>query len=255
MLHEDAAVIAETLIGPKTNEVPALAPLLRGLDERYPLAGHVITIDAGHTVRAHATFICAELNAHYVMTVKKNTPKLYDALDALDWDKVPVQHQTAETGHGRHERRTIQVTAAPEEIRKLFPHARQVALIERYVTRKVRKRKKNSRKYTTTEVRSAITAFIITSLDAREAGPEHIAGYVRRHWRIENQVHYVRDVTFREDFSRVRTGPRPRIMAALRNLAIGLIRQAGYRKIAATIRKIRHDPALLIAILGLHPAS
>lgn len=78
--------------------------------------------------------------------------------------------------------------------------------------------------------KSAVAAFIITSLSAREAAPEHIAGYVRGHWTIENKVHWVRDVTFREDSSRVRTGPRPRIMATLRNLAIGLIRQAGYRK-------------------------
>ena len=61
----------------------------------------------------------------------------------------------------------------------------------------------------------------------------------------------VRDVTYREDASRVRTGPKPRIMATLRNLAIGLIRQAGYTKIAATIRKIKHDSSLLLAVLGL----
>ena len=83
--HGTAAVIAERLIGPKTSEVPEFAPLLRGLNERVPLAGHVITTDAGHTVRAHATFICQELLAHYVMTVKCNTPKLFAALDALDW--------------------------------------------------------------------------------------------------------------------------------------------------------------------------
>ena len=52
--HDTTAVIAEKLIGPKTSEVPEFAPLLRGLNERLPLAGHVITIDAGHTVRAHA---------------------------------------------------------------------------------------------------------------------------------------------------------------------------------------------------------
>ena len=61
----------------------------------------------------------------------------------------------------------------------------------------------------------------------------------------------MRDVTYREDASRIRTGSRPRIMATLRNLAIGLIRQAGYTKIAATIRKIKYDTALLLAILGL----
>ena len=65
----------------------------------------------------------------------------------------------------------------------------------------------------------------------------------------------MRDVTYREDASRVRTGPRPRIMATLRNLAVGLIRQAGYTKIAATIRKIKYDLALLLAILGLPTPS
>jgi hypothetical protein len=81
--------------------------------------------------------------------------------------------------------------------------------------------------------------------------PAHLARLVRGHWSVENKVHYVRDVTYREDASRVRTGSRPRIMATLRNLAIGLIRQAGYTKIAATIRKIKYDTALLLAILSL----
>jgi hypothetical protein len=139
-------VIAERLIGPKTNEVPELAPLLRELNQYYCLAGHVITLDALHTVRSHAVVICEELLAHYVMTVKGNTPGLHDALDALDWASVPVQHEVTEAGHERRERRTIQVMDAPEHVKALFPHIRQVALIERYVTRKVRKRTKNSRK-------------------------------------------------------------------------------------------------------------
>lgn len=126
-------------------------------------------------------------------------------------------------------------------------------LIERYTTRNVRKRTKGSRKYKTVQVQTAVAVLGITSLSAREATPEHLATYVRRHWSIENKIHWVRDVTFREDASQVRTGPRPRIMATLRNLAIGLIRQAGHTKIAATIRKIKHSPALLRAILDLHP--
>lgn len=251
--HENCAVIAEHLIGPKTNEVPGFAPLLRELNDHTPLAGHVITVDAGHTVRAHARFLCQELGAHYVMTVKENTPKLFAALDALDWQAVPISHRTVETGHGRREERTIQVMDAPEQVRSLFPHVKQVFLIERYVTRKVRKRAKNSRKYTTVEVKTAVAALGVTSLSAREAAPEHLAGYVRRHWSIENKIHWVRDVTYREDASRVRTASRPRIMVTLRNLAIGLIRQAGHTKIAATIRKIKNDPHLLLAILGLHP--
>jgi predicted transposase YbfD/YdcC len=252
-VHGTGTVIAERLIGPKTNEVPEFAPLLRELNEYYCLAGHVITIDAGHTVRAHATFICEDLLAHYAMTVKQNTPGLRAELDVPDWASVPVRHVTQDKGHGRRERRTIQVMDAPAHVRARFPHARQVALIERYVTRTVRKKK--GRRYVKVTRNSAVAVFIITSLDSREAAAVHLAGYVRGHWTIENKVHWVRDVTFREDASRVRTGSRPRIMATLRNLAIGLIRQAGYTKIAATIRKIKHDPALLIAVLGLQNPS
>jgi len=251
--HGAGTVLAERLIGPKTNEVPEFAPLLRELNEYYSLAGHVITADAGHTVRAHARLICEELLAHYVLTVKQNTPKLWEELDALDWASVPVQHATEENGHGRRERRAIQVMNAPAHIRKRFPHVRQAGLIERYVTRTVRVKK--GKRWVKKAVKSAVAVFIITSLDAREAAPAHLAGYVRGQWTIENKVHYVRDVTYREDSSRVRTGPRPRIMATLRNLAIGLIRQAGHTKIAATIRKIKHDTALLLAILGLKNPS
>ena len=175
--HGTGIVLAERLTGAKTSEVPEFAPLLLALNGYYPLAGHVITADAGHTVRAHARLICGELLAHYVFTVKLNTRKLRDELDALDWKSVPVQHATEEKGHGRRERRTIQVMKAPDHIRKRFPHARQVALIERYVTRtvRVRKGKRSVRK----QVKSAVAVFIITSLDAREAAPVHLAGYVR----------------------------------------------------------------------------
>jgi len=245
--HGESAVIAERLIGPKTNEVPEFRPLLRGLE----IAGWVLTMDAGHTVRSHATFICEELLAHFIMIAKHNQKGLFERLDALDWASVPVTHKSTGTGHGRRETRTIQVMDAPADLG--FPHVAQVFLIERHTTRKIRRRKKNSRKYTTKEIRSAIAVLGITSLSAREAAPEHLAAYVRGHWSIENKVHWVRDVTFREDASQVKTGSRPRIMATLRNLAIGLIRQAGYTKIAATIRRIRNDPSLLMTILGLQP--
>jgi predicted transposase YbfD/YdcC len=252
-VHGTGTVLAERLIGPKTNEVPEFAPLLRGLNEYNLLAGHVITADAGHTVKAHARLICEELFAHYAFTVKLNTPALWAELDALDWASVPVQHATEEKGHGRRERRTIQVMTAPDHIRRRFPHARQAALIERYVTRTARVRK--GKRWVRKQVKSAVAVFIITSLDAREAAPRHLAGYVRGQWTIENKVHWVRDVTFREDSSRIRTGSRPRIMATLRNLAIGLIRQAGHTRIAATIRKIKYDTTLLLAILGLKNPS
>jgi hypothetical protein len=84
--HTDTTVIAERQVGAKSNEVPEFQPLLRGL----PLAGWVLTMDAGHTVRTHATFITGDLLAHYVMIVKENQPTLYARLDALDWASVPV---------------------------------------------------------------------------------------------------------------------------------------------------------------------
>jgi len=71
---------------------------------------------------------------------------------------------------------------------------------------------------------------------------------------MENEVHLVRDVTLREDSSRVRAGSRPRALATLRNLTMGLIRQAGHDDIAATIREAEYDNSLLLALLRLTPA-
>jgi len=248
--HGQAVVIAERLVGPKSNEVPEFAPLLRGLAARTAgVGGCVFTMDAGHTVRAHAQLITEELMAHYVMTVKENTPTLFARIDALNWAEVPITHQTEERGHGRLEQRTLRVLDAPADID--FPGAAQVFLIERYTTRTVRKPTKGSRSCKKVQIRTAVAVLGITSLSSREAAPEHLAGYVRGHWSIENKIHWVRDVTFREDASQIRTASRFWVMATLRNLAIGLIRQAGYTRVAATIRKIRNNPHLLLAILGL----
>lgn len=251
--HGESVVIGERLVGAKTNEVPEFAPLLRGL--AVEVGGCVFTMDAGHTVRSHATFLTEQLLAHYVMIVKHNQKTLYERLDALDWAGVPVTHQTREKGHGRREKRTIQVMDAPADLG--FPHAAQVFLIERYTTRTVRKRTKGSRKYKKVQAHTAVAVLGVTSLSSREAAPEHLATYVRGHWSIENKIHWVRDVTFREDASQVKTASRFRVMATLRNLVIGLIRQAGDTRIAATLRKIRHSPHQLLAILGLrqHPAD
>jgi alkylhydroperoxidase family enzyme len=255
--HAESAVIAERLVGAKSNEVPEFAPLLRGLAARVAagVGGCVFTMDAGHTVRAHAQVITQELLAHYVMTVKENTPTLFARIDALDWAGVPITHQTEERGHGRRERRTLRVLDAPTDLG--FPGAAQVFLIERYTTRTVRKPTKGSRGYRKVQIRTAVAVLGITSLSAREAAPQHLAGYVRGHWSIENKIHWVRDVTLREDASQVRTASRFRVMATLRNVVIGLIRQAGHTKIAATIRKVRNDPHLLLTLLGLrqHPAT
>jgi predicted transposase YbfD/YdcC len=251
--HQRGEVLAEHLIGPKTNEVPEFLPLLTRLDARFPLAGRVITVDAGLTARSIGAGIVQQFGAHYVMTIKENSKNLYQALCALDFDTPPVGAASSGKGHGRHEKRTIKVLEAPEHVKALYPHVAQVFLIERFTTRKVRKRRKNSRKYRTEVVSTHIAQVGITSMNAREAGAKELLAYVRGHWGIENKVHWVRDVTFREDASQVRTGNRPRIMVTLRNLAIGLIRQAGHTAIAATIRAMKHDPSLLQRVLHPEP--
>ncbi len=137
----------------------------------------------------------------------------------------------------------------PDEIKAWFPHAAQVARVIR--TRTVTSWKSNGKKRARVTRTGTETVYLITSLTAREAGPEHIAAYARGHWSIENKVRLVRDVTLREDSSKVRAGSRPRVLATLRNLIMGLIRQAGYDGIAATIREAEYDNALLFALLRL----
>ena len=180
-------------------------------------------------------------------------PKVFARLDAMPWETTPIAHTTTETGHGRREKRTIRVLDAPDDLD--FPHVKQVFLLERTTIRTVYKRTKNSKKVKKTKVTYCVAALGMTSLTADQATPEHLATYVRSHWSIENKIHWVRDTTYREDHSRVRTDSRPRIMATLRNLAIGLIRQAGHPRIAATIRKIRNHPHLIYALMGLPVTS
>jgi hypothetical protein len=89
---------------------------------------------------------------------------------------------------------------------------------------------------------SAVAVLGLTSRPAARADPAQIATALRRHWSIENGLHYVRDVTFAEDASRIRTGSGPRIMASLRNLAIAVIRRAGYTNITEACRSSAAAP-------------
>jgi predicted transposase YbfD/YdcC len=205
-----------------------------------------------HTQRAHARFLVEGKRAHFVMIVKENQQRLFDTLDALAWKDVPIADRGEESGHGRHEVRTIQVMDAPDGLEAVFPHVKQVFLVERYTTRTIRCRRRGSGRYYTKVVKTAIAVLGITSLTTAQVSPAELAALVRGHWSIE-AMHWVRDVTFREDDSAIATGSRPRLMATLRNTTIGLIRQSGTRKIAKTIRTLKHDPHLLLAVLGLKP--
>ena len=244
-------VLADREIEAKTNEIPELGPMLLELSERFPLSGHVISADALHTQRSLAVLVTEQLQAHYLLTVKRNQAGLHDALAALCWAGAR-RHAASGEGHGRRERRTCLVMDAPGEIRELFPHVRQVAKVIR--TRTVTTWKNNGKKRTRVTKTGTETVYLVTSLSDREAAPEHIAAYARGHWSIENQVHLVRDVTLREDSSKVRADNRARNLATLRNTEIGLIRQHGRTGIAATIRQAEYDKDLLHALLRLEPA-
>jgi predicted transposase YbfD/YdcC len=228
-------VIGQREVGHKTNEITQVRPLLDGLD----LRGVVVTLDALHAQRDTAHYLVEDKGADYIFTaVKDNQPKLFDALDALPWREVPVQHVMTDRAHGRDETRTIQVLPAPAG---MFPHAAAAFLIERHV------------RNLDGSPRSAIAALGITSLVPGRAGPEHIAVHVRGHWGIENKLHYVRDVTFGEDASRVRTGNAPHVMASLRNLSIAALRADGWTNIASGLRWASRDYANPLSLLNITP--
>ncbi|MFD6554448.1 hypothetical protein [Streptomyces sp. NPDC058398] len=94
------------------------------------------------------------------------------------------------------------------------------------------------------------TVYAVTSLTAEQATPAELAQLVRDHWKIE-ALHHVRDTTFAEDASQVRTVNAPRAMATWRNFAIGALRTAGAKNIAAGLRHNARNPHRPLTLLGL----
>jgi predicted transposase YbfD/YdcC len=91
----------------------------------------------------------------------------------------------------------------------------------------------------------------MTSLSPLKADPARLLELNRGHWSIENRLHYVRDVTFDEDRSQIRTKNAPRIMASLRNFAISVFRWFGRTNIAKTLRDMAARPYLSLRLIGL----
>jgi predicted transposase YbfD/YdcC len=231
MDHQRRTVLAQRQVGGAPEEVPAFAPLLEPLD----LGGVVVTADALQTHPQAAEFLVTSKQAHYLFTVKANRPTLLDRCAAIPWHDVPVGDRTRDRGHGRVELRTLKVVS----VQGLgFPHAAQVL----QVTRKTRDLHANRWR--------AVTVYAITSLPFELARPARLADLLRGHWAIE-ALHHVRDATFAEDDSQVRTGAAPGVMAALRNLAIGVLYRAGPVNVAAALRRHARDPRRPLATLGI----
>lgn len=214
-------VLGQVEVGAKTNEIPLVTDLLAAFD----LTGVVVTADALHCQRATAEHIVGR-GGHYVFTVKNNQRTLRAVLKALPWNEVPVSSSAGGRGHGRRGRRTVKATEVASGLG--FPHAAQVLQVRRTVTRGGR--------------RSVEVAYLLTSMPMTAATPLQVAGWVRGHWGIENRLHWVRDVTFDEDRSAVRTGAGPQVMATLRNTAVSILRLAGHDNIAAALRHHSRNP-------------
>jgi predicted transposase YbfD/YdcC len=146
--------------------------------------------------------------------------------------------KTTDKGHGRLETRAIWVSSELPTCLD-FPYVQQVARIER-----VRVRLKDN-----AEQRE--TVFCITSLTPAKADATRVLTLNRKHWSIENCLHYVRDRTFDEDRSQVRRCAAPHMMASLRNLAIGLLRLAGATNIAAASRFLMRHTERAMEVLGV----
>ena len=226
-----SVVAAQAEVGVKTNEVPMATVVLGQID----LNGKLVTADALHTVKATAEFI-RESGGEFVLPVKENRKALFDALDALPWHQVPVAHSATDRGHGRITTRTIQVLPAPEDLP--FPHVSQVLLIERYVSDLAGNHV------------SAVAAFGVASPAADRASAADLAGDVREQWSIES-LHWLRDTLYQEDKSQVRTRSGPRIMAALRNLAICALRLFGRTDVTEATRWAGRAMDRPFTILGL----
>jgi predicted transposase YbfD/YdcC len=240
--HRLGLTVWQQAVADKTNEIPVLEDVLRGL----LLEGRVITVDALLTQRASAQCL-VEGGGDYVMLVKGNQPQLQHDIGLVFQEPTALAEtmtacDTLDHGHGRLEERRLTASTALVEYSD-WPGLAQVFQVERRVT--VKK----------SGAQRAEVVYGVTSLSPERAGPAGLLRLVRQHWQIENQVHWVRDVTFDEDRSQVRCGSIPQVMAAFRNTAIGLMRWAGETNIAAACRRFAAQPWLALALIGISPEN
>jgi Transposase DDE domain len=170
--------------------------------------------------------------------VKDNQPTVGAYLVDQPWNYDKPDAVSDDRGHGRLEKRSLWVLPVDRE-KPIpgFPTATQMIQVLRETSA-----------LDGTKPRSEV-AFAITSRDAAHADPQDLQEFTRGHWCIENRCHWVRDVTFDEDRSRVRTGSGPQVMASLRNLAISVLRLSGAKNIAAATRSCSYDNTLPFRLL------
>jgi predicted transposase YbfD/YdcC len=235
-------VLGQAATADKSNEVTAIPCLLDAL----ALAGCVVTIDAMGCQPAIARQI-VDRGADYVLALKDNQPTLHElvadhfALVAADAsDPTTAQCTTIGKGHGRLEIRRCWATDDPAILAWLdpdqtWPGLRSLACVEG-------------------ERRTAegVTRDRRQFLSSLPADPGAIAAAVRGHWGIENKLHWVLDVAFREDDCRVRRGFAAENLAVLRHLALNLLRREPTARLGVKAKRLKAgwDESDLLAVLA-----
>jgi predicted transposase YbfD/YdcC len=238
LAHRVGVTLAQQAVDDKTNEIPVALDLLRHL----VLEGRIVTMDALLTQRQIAQQI-VDARGDYVMVVKENQPQFLDDIATVfALPPMPGERRTAaetlDLGHGRIELRGLRTSDVLMGYSD-WPGLAQVFRLERQVIIKK-----------TGEVREEVVAGV-TSLGPERADAARLLALVRGQWQIENQSHWVRDVTFDEDRSQVRCDSIPQVMAALRNTVIGLMRWAGHTNIAAACRRFAAQPRAALHLIGI----
>lgn len=209
-------LLGQVAVNAKSNEITAIPELLAKID----VSGSVVTIDAMGCQKSIAADIRAA-NADYVLALKANHETLHQEvqdyfLSCLEKDFAGVAHThwtKQEKGHGRKERREVYAVAVPESLRQR-PEWQDLRSLVMVVSERTGK---HGAPETTGQVR-----FYLSSLKPQA---RRLAGYVRGHWGIENGFHWVLDVCFREDHSRIRKDHGPENFALLRRLALLILKQ------------------------------
>jgi predicted transposase YbfD/YdcC len=229
-LPEEGIVLMQVATGAKENEISVAPQLLKQLD----LRGKVVAGDAMHTQRSYSVQIL-QAEGDYLWFAKDNQPTLREDIEQVfndDGRTVEGGHvsddittfRTVDKGHGRLERREIAVSSELEG-HSDWPGLQQVFKLDRHRT-DIENGKQEQE-----------IVYGLTSLSAAEAPAERLLYLTRAYWGIENGLHQCRDVTFNEDRTRLTVGHAGQVMAAINNLAIGLLRRAGANNLAEARRQ------------------
>lgn len=233
---ENRLVLGTASVPDGSNEVAAIPELLRTLD----LAGAIVTIDAAGCQVENARII-REQEGHYLLAVKDNQPTLRAAAEevidrACEADFTGVRcdgHESVEDGHGRHEERYVTVVYDPEGLPSEWPDVAAVVQVNR-------EREIDGK-------RTETSHYYITS---HEGTADDFGRWVRGHWDIENGLHWVLDVVFREDRSRIRAANAGTNLALIRRVAVSLLRRAPGKGSGVTKRlKAGWDDDYLLQVL------